>query len=85
MEKMYKVYNIDISFTGYSVDEIIVGAIDKEDLVEHLGEIALDNELEDMIENIESMKSECECRIIEVPNCDTDKPYTVLSRTFYYE
>ena len=85
MEKMYKVYNIDISFTGYSVDEIIVGAIDKEDLVEHLGEIALDNDLKDMVQNIELMKSPCEHRIIEVPNCYTDKPYTVLNRTFYYE
>lgn len=85
MEKMYKVYNIDISFTGYSVDEIIVGAIDKEDLVEHFEKIALDNDLKDMVQNIELMKSPCEHRIVEVPNCYTDKPYTVLNRTFYYE
>lgn len=85
MEKMYKVYCIDISFTGYSVDEIIVGAIDEEDLVEHFEKIALDNDLKDMVQNIELMKSPCEHRIIEVPNCYTDKPYTVLNRTFYYE
>lgn len=85
MENMYKVYNIDISFTGYSVDEIIVGAIDKEDLVEHLEEIALDNDFKDMVENINSIKSPNVHRIIEVPNCYTDKPYTVLNRTFYYE
>ena len=85
MEKMYKVYNIDISFTEYSVDDIIVGAIDEEDLVKHLEEIALDNDFKDIIENIELMKYSCEHRIIEVPNCYTDKPYTVLSRTFYYE
>jgi len=85
MEKMYKVYNIDISFTGYSVDEIIVGAIDKEDLVEHLEEIALDNDLKDLLENINLIKSPYVDRIIEVPNCYTDKPYTVLNRTFYYE
>lgn len=86
MEKMYKVYCIDISFTGYSVDEIIVGAIDMKDLLEHLEEIALDNDLQDMFENIELIKSPyCEHRIIEVSNCYTDKPYTVLNRTFYYE
>jgi len=85
MEKMYKVYNIDISFTEYSVDDIIVGAIDEKDLVKHLEEIALDNDFKDMIENIELMKYSYEHRIIEVPNCYTDKPYTVLSRTFYYE
>lgn len=85
MEKMYKVYNIDISCEEYSVDEIIVGAIDKEDLVEHLEEIALNNNLQDMFD-MELIKSPyCEHRIIEVPNCYTDKPYTVLSRTFYYE
>ena len=85
MEKMYKVYCVDISFTGYSVDEIIVGAIDKEDLVEHLEEIALDNDLQDLFENINSIKSSNVHRIIDIPNCYTDKPYTVLNRTFYYE
>lgn len=86
MEKMYKVYNVDISFQPYSVDEIIVGAINKKDLFEHLEEIALDNNLEDMFENIELLKTTyCEHRIIEVPNCYTDKPYTVLNRTSYYE
>lgn len=86
MEKMYKVYNIDISCRGYSVDEIIVGAIDKKDLVEHLEEIALNNNLQDMFEDMELIKSPySEHRIIEVPNCYTDKPYTVLNRTYYYE
>ena len=56
------------------------------DLLEHLEEIALDNDLQDMFENIELIKSPyCEHRIIEVSNCYTDKPYTVLNRTFYYE
>ncbi len=85
MEKMYKVYIIDISFEPYCVDNIFVGAIGKKDLVEHFEEIALDNNLENMFENIELMKSPySDLRITEMPNCYTDKPYTILNRTFYY-
>lgn len=85
---MYKVFEIDVYFSTYGMENVLVGAIDEEDLKKHITQKILgtegafypaisDKEFIAMLEEEE--------RIKEVPHLFTDEPYKVIERYFYAE
>lgn len=86
MEKMYKVYKIDLSFEPGLIHKIIVGATDKKYLGEHIENIVVNNNLQEMFDNIDLLKYVAwDLRIDEIPNCYTDKPHIILDTIFIYK
>ena len=74
---MYKVFTVNICFSSYAMNEILVGAKDKEDLILHLKDFVEE-------EYIKRIKDD-DWRIREVPNLFTDEPYSIIDRFMYYE
>lgn len=80
-KEIYKVFEIDIATEEYSIDCILVGANDKEDLVKNLPNI-----LKGFEYNKKKIKKIIENDFInEIDNLYTDKPYFILNRVAYYE
>ena len=83
---MYKVFEIDIYFSTYGMETVLVGAIDEEDLKKHITQESLKaydapkTSRKRFIAQLEE-----EERIKEVPHLFTDEPYKVIERYFYAE
>ena len=83
---MYKVFEIDIYFSTYGMETVLVGAIDEEDLKKHITQESLKaydapkTSRKQFIAQLEE-----EERIKEVPHLFTDEPYKVIERYFYAE
>lgn len=87
MEKeLYPVFCVDVCFTPYAMENVLIGAKNKKDLMENPKFEQILNDLCIGItpENIDEIKIE-DFRIEEMENIYTDKPYTVLKRFSYYE
>ena len=85
MEKeLYPVFRVDFSFVPCSIDERLIGAKDKKDLLANVDfkKIETGWHLDD--EEIEVL-SNADYRIERVENVYTDKPYVVLETFSYYE
>lgn len=87
MKNMYKVYRIDICFTCYARNYILVGGNSKADVIEHLEEIVENsgNDIDYLYEEIDSLLNIGIGRVEKVKNLYTDKPYIVLENFAYYE
>lgn len=85
---MYKVFEIDVYFSTYGMENVLVGAIDEEDLKKHITQkiLGVENEFYPAISDKEFIeKLEEEERIKEIPHLFTDEPYKVIDRYFYAE
>ncbi len=85
---MYKVFEIDVYFSTYGMETVLVGAIDEEDLKKHITQklLRVEGEFYPPISNKKFIeKLEEEERIKEVPHLFTDEPYKVIERYFYAE
>lgn len=87
-KKFYPVFRIDACFTGYAMEDVYIGAVDKDDLVNHLKDILTgfwgkDNPTTDD-EYIKEIIEE-DYRIKEVEHMFTDNPYTIIESCSYYE
>lgn len=83
---MYPVFRIDICFSSYATDYILVGAKDKDDLIKHLKDVISDNDLYGgSIDDIISSEKSRFKRIDEIKHMLTDIPYTIIDSYSYYE
>ena len=85
---MYKVFDIDVYFSTYGMENVLVGAIDEEDLKKHITQkiLGVEGEFYPAISNKEFIeKLEEEERIKEVSHLFTDEPYKVIERYYYAE
>ena len=85
---MYKVFEIDIYFSTYGTDNVLVGALDEEDLKKHITQklLGVEGDFHPPISNKKFIeKLEEEERIKEVPHLFTDEPYKIIDRYFYAE
>lgn len=85
---MYKVFEIDVYFSTYGMENVLVGAIDEEDLKKHITQklLGAEGEFYPPISDKEFIeKLEEEERIREIPHLFTDEPYKVIERYFYAE
>lgn len=83
-KKFYKIFVVEVCTTSYAMDNVLIGAENKEDLLKHLPEIP-----EILNENNEDKDF-----ILGLNNGDyyphelnawTDTPYVILERFAYYE
>jgi len=85
MEKeLYPVFRVDFSFAPYSIDERLIGAKDKKDLLANVDFKKVEKGWRLNDEEIEQL-SIADYRIERVENVYTDKPYVVLETFSYYE
>lgn len=85
---IYKVFEIDVYFSTYGMENVLVGAIDEEDLKKNITQkiLGAEDEFYPPISDKEFIeKLEEEERIKEVPHLFTDEPYKVIERYFYAE
>lgn len=80
--KQYAVFRIDICFTGYAIDYVLVGAESIEDLLAHMHEIFEENEIDYGTTSVDEITSD---RIKEVKGLFTNTPYIKLDSYRYYE
>lgn len=83
-KKFYPVFRIDVCFSGYAMDYVLVGAESMDDLIAHIHDILTDDDLDYGTASVDELASETS-RFEEVKNMYTDKPYTVLDSFSYYE
>lgn len=83
-KKFYPVFRIDVCFTGYAMDYVLVGAESLDDLIAHIHDILTDDDIDYGTASVDELASETS-RFEEVKNMYTDKPYTVLDSYSYYE
>jgi len=82
---MYKVFELDVFFSSYGMEYVLVGAIDEEDLKKHITKefmslVGGGTSRKKFIKRLEEEK-----RIHEIPNVFTDTPYVILARYCYWE
>lgn len=87
-KKFYPVFRIDACFTGYAMEDVYIGAVDKDDLVNHLKDILTGfwgkNNPTNDDEYIKEIIEE-DYRIKEVEHMFTDNPYIIIESCSYYE
>lgn len=83
-KKFYQVFRIDICFTGYAMDYVLVGAESVDDLIAHIHDFLTDDDLDYGTESVDELALETS-RFEEVKDMYTDKPYVVLDSFSYYE
>ena len=84
MKKMYQVFEVDVCFTAYAEDTILIGAKDEKDLISHLDDILKDDDYLFMYGgSVKEVK--VSSRIRKIENVFTDKPYKKLHEFSYYE
>lgn len=76
-KELYPVFAVDICTSFYAMEDILVGAEDKEDLREHLADL--------LEEDAEYILSGFDWRVSEQEGIYTDRPYEVLGTFNYYE
>lgn len=90
MKNKYQVFEVDVCFTSYAIDYVLMGAKDKDDLLAHIDDW-YDEEFLNFTSHIEDAETLAhlikidEHRVKAVDNLYTDVPYTVLNRFSYYE
>lgn len=80
-KKNYKIFVVDMCTASYAMDDVLIGAENKEDLLQHLPEI-LDEDNED--KEIILAQNNGDYYPHEL-NAWTDTPYVILERFSYYE
>ena len=87
MEKnFYPVFSVDVCFTSYAMEYKLIGAKDKEDLLENfdfkpwLTDYSGGTELQQQLDAIKN----AEYRIKQIEGLYTDTPYKVLDSYAYY-
>ena len=85
MEKeFYQVFGVDLCASSYAMEEALIGAKDKDDLISKLPEILKKRGHTESVKRIIKQNSgDYYPRLIE--NVYTDKPYEVLDTYAYYE
>ena len=83
-KKFYPVFRIDVCFTGYAMNYVLVGAENMDDLIAHIHDIFTDNDLDYGTASVDELASETS-RFEEVKNMYTDNPYVILDSFSYYE
>ena len=79
--KLYKIFVVDMCTASYAMDDVLIGAENKEDLLKHLPEILNENN-EDKEFILEHNNGDYYPREL---NAWTDTPYVILERFAYYE
>ena len=77
-KKYYPVFCVDICFSDYAMEVMLVGAENESDLVKHLKPLMHKDDFK-------KVSKERAWRITLISNLFTDKPYEVLDRYSYYE
>lgn len=90
MKKMYQVFEVDVCFTSYAIDYVLIGAKDKDDLLAHIDDWFDDEKFfslhaGDDTETLMHLIKTDEYRVKAVDNLYTDVPYTVLNEFSYWE
>ncbi len=89
MEKeLYPVFRVDICFEAYAMEDKLIGAKSREDLIENFDfKSCLHDRFdsEDLQEHLFLLKNNKEYRIAQIKGLYTDKPYEVLDTFAYYE
>ena len=87
-KKFYPVFRVDVCFSGYAMEDVYIGAVDKDDLVNHLKDILTgfwkEDNPTDEDEYIKEIIEE-DYRIKEIDHMFTDNPYTIIESCSYYE
>ena len=76
--KLFPVFVVNVCFSSWSMDEILVGAEDENDLIKNLKSVVHKDD-------VKKIKKEKSWRIRKVPNLYTDSPYVILDRYAYFE
>ena len=86
-KKYYPIFKIDVCFSPYAIDYILVGAKDVDDLIAHIKTDAIEgiDLTDDYIYSFSNLKTDYDGRIKVMDNSFTDKPYVVLGEFRYYE
>ena len=81
-KKYYPVFSVDVCFDAYAMNEILVAAESRDDLIAHLVCMEFLNYIsaEDKKRLVDDY-----WRINKVPNLFSDKPYMKLEEYAYYE
>lgn len=86
-KELYPVFRVDICFEPYSIDDVLIGAKSREDLLENFDfkkYLQGTYTSEELLQYIAVLK-EFENRIELVKDLYTDRPYEVLETFMYYE
>lgn len=81
-KKLYKIFVVDACTTPYAMNDILIGAENKEDLLQHLPEILNEYDEDKQIILANNNNSDYYPREL---NAWTDTPYVILERFAYYE
>lgn len=80
-KKIYKIFVVDMCTASYAMDDVLIGAENKEDLLQHLPEI-LDEDNKDKETILAQNNGDYYPHEL---NAWTDTPYVILERFSYYE
>ena len=83
-KELYPIFSVDICTQSYAMEESLIGAINVDDLIEHLPEI-LKKLGKSYQERREIMKGLKEYKPEVIDGAYTDKPYTQLTVYGYWE